>query len=145
MSAIVGLALGAFFVGVVVHLFPLPPEVRSGPVTQAATEGGWKLYVWVVLAIFIGPPIEEFVFRGVLWTGFSRSWGTIPAAIVVTALFVAMHLLESGRYPPALVAIATTGVACLVARAATGSLAAPIALHMAYNAVIAAGMMREYA
>jgi len=144
MGAIVGLALGAFFVGIVVNLFPLPPEVKLGPVTQAASEGGWKLYMWIVLAIFIAPPIEEFVFRGVLWTGLARSWGPAAAAIVVTALFVALHLLESGRYPPALAAITVTGLACLGARVLTGSLAPGIALHMAYNAVIAAGMMREY-
>ena len=144
MAAIVGLGLGAFFVFVVVSLFPLPPDVRGGPVTQAASEGGWKLYLWIVLAIFIGPPVELFVFRGVLWTGLARSWGPIAAAIVVTALFLAMHLLESGRYPPALFAITVTGLACLGARVLTGSLAPGIALHMAYNAVISAGMLREY-
>ncbi len=143
-AAIVGLALGSFFAFVVVPLFPLPPEVRLGPVTQAAAEGGWKLYTWIALAIFIAPPIEEFVFRGVLWTGLARSWGPIAAAIVVTALFVAMHLLDAGRYPPALFAITVTGLACLGARVLTGSIAPPIALHMAYNAVIATGMMREY-
>src|SRR5205085_11428599 len=104
MGAIVGLALGAFFVGIVVNLFPLPPEVKLGPVTQAASERGWKLYMWIVLAIFIAPPIEEFVFRGVLWTGLARPWGPLAAAMAVSALFAGMRRRDSGRYPPAFAA-----------------------------------------
>ena len=144
LAAMAGLALGIFYALVVTRLFPLSPEVQLGPIANAISGGGWKLYVWVVLALFIAPPIEEFVFRGALWTGFSRSLGPIAAAIVVTALFVLMHLLESGRYPPALFAIATLGLACVVARALTGSLVAPISVHMAYNAVIAAATLREF-
>lgn len=137
MAAIVGLGLGAFFVFVVVSLFPLPPDVRGGPVTQAASEGGWKLYLWIVLAIFIGPPVEEFVFRGVLWTGLARSWGPIAAAIVVTALFVVLHLVETWRYPPALAAIGAMGLAALAVRVRYRSLVPAICLHAAYNGVLA--------
>ena len=145
LAAVAGLALGLFYAVVVTRLFPLGPKVQLGPVVvDAISGGGWKLYAWIVLALFIAPPIEEFVFRGVLWTGFARSLGPIAAAIVVTALFVLMHVLESGRYPPALFAIATLGLACIGARVLTRSLAAPIAMHMAYNAVIATGTLREF-
>ena len=143
-AALAGLALGIVYAGIVVRFFPFPAEVKSGPSAQAISEGGWKLYMWVVMAIAIAPPVEEFVFRGALWTGFARSWGPIAAGIVVTALFVCMHLLESGRYPPAIVAIATLGAACLVARVLSGSLVPPIAMHMAYNAVIAILTLSEY-
>ncbi len=143
-AALAGLAFGIFYAGFVVRFFPPPPEVKSGPIAQAISEGGWKLYVWIVMAIAIAPPVEEFVFRGALWTGFERSWGPIGAGIVVTALFVCMHLLESGRYPPAIAAIATLGAACIVARVLSGSLVPPIAMHMAYNAVIAIGTLSQY-
>ena len=144
LAAVMGVALGMFYTGVVVSLFPLPPEFRSGPVAQAISGGGWKLYLWVVMALAIAPPIEEFVFRGALWTGFERSLGPIAAGLVVTALFVAMHLLESGRYPPAIVAIATLGAACLVVRVVSGSLLPPMLMHFAYNTVIVIGTVREY-
>ena len=144
IAALAGIALGFLYAFVLARYFPLAPEVKMGPIAQAVSDGGWKLYVWVVLALFIAPPIEEFVFRGALWTGLRRSWGPVPAAIVVTALFVVMHMLESGRYPPALFAIASLGLACIVARSLTGSLVASIALHMAYNAVIVTATMRQY-
>jgi membrane protease YdiL (CAAX protease family) len=144
LAVVAGLALGLFYTGIVVSLFPLPPEFRSGPVAQAISGGGWKLYMWVVMALAIAPTIEEFVFRGALWTGFAQSLGPIAAGLVVTTLFAAMHLLESGRYPPAIAAIATMGVACLVARALSGSLVAPMLLHLAYNTVIVIGTVRAY-
>lgn len=144
IAAVSGIVLGLLYATVLARFFPLAPEVKMGPIAQAVSEGGWKLYLWVVLALFVAPPVEEFVFRGALWTGLRRSWGPVPGAIVVTALFVVMHMLESGRYPPALVAIGTLGLACIVARALTGSLVASIALHMGYNAVIVAATMRQY-
>ena len=52
-AALAGLALGIVYAGIVVRFFPLPAEVKSGPIAQAISEGGWKLYVWVVMAIAI--------------------------------------------------------------------------------------------
>jgi membrane protease YdiL (CAAX protease family) len=144
LAAVAGLVLGLFYVVVVIPLFPLPPEFKGGPIAQAISDGGWKLYLWAVLALAIAPTVEEFVFRGALWTGFERSWGPIVAGLVVTLLFVVMHLLESGRYPPAIAAIATLGAGCIVARVASGSLLPPILMHLAYNGVIVIGTVREY-
>ena len=143
IAAVSGIVLGLVYANVLARFFPLAPEVKMGPIAQAVADGGWKLYLWVFLALFIAPPVEEFVFRGALWTGLRRSWGPVPAAIVVTALFVVMHMLESGRYPPALVAIGSLGLACIVAREMTGSLVASMALHMGYNAVIVTATMRQ--
>ncbi len=107
--------------------------------------GGWILYTWATLAVLIAPPIEEFMFRGVLWTGFSRSWGPVVAAIVVTLVFVVIHLTEAAGYPPALLSITAMAAAALAARIVTGSLVPPIFLHAAYNAVIVTSALGFFA
>jgi membrane protease YdiL (CAAX protease family) len=81
----------------------------------------------------VAPPVEEFVFRGVLFAGFRRSWKTGAAGALVTLLFIAAHFTEVAGYGPAVIAVALVGAATLVARIATDSLAPAIALHASYN------------
>ena len=140
-EAAIGAALGLACALVFVAAFsavPPPPDFRPGPMRSAVEHGSRVAVIaWTVLAIAIAPPVEEFIFRGVVWSGLAASWGKIPATLVVTALFVALHLVEAWRYPPALVAIGTMGLAALAVRLRYGSLIPAIALHAAYNAVLA--------
>ena len=118
--------------------FPPPPDFRPGPMRSAVEHGGRAaLWAWTLLAVAVAPPVEEFVFRGVLWTGLRASWGPAIAAVVVTVLFVVLHLVETWRYPPALMAIGAMGLAALFVRVRYGSLVPAMCLHAAYNGVIA--------
>jgi membrane protease YdiL (CAAX protease family) len=89
--------------------------------------------MWAILAIGVAPPTEELLFRGVLYAGFARSWGARAAAVVTTALFVALHAPEIRGYWPGWMVIASLGALALRARLRTGSLAPAIALHVGYN------------
>jgi membrane protease YdiL (CAAX protease family) len=122
------LALGYLVLG---GLSPQRP-VSLGPLARAAAAGGVPRLLWAGLAV-VAPPIEEVVFRGVLFAGLSRSWGRVAAALTTTALFVALHGTEIGRYVPGWIVIGVLGVLTLRARIATGSLVPAIALHAAYN------------
>ena len=137
----VGAALGVACALVFLAAFsaiPPPPDFRPGPMRGAVEHGGRiALWAWTLLAIAVAPPVEEFVFRGVLWTGLRASWGPVAAAIVVTALFVVLHLVETWRYPPALAAIGAMGLAALAVRVRYRSLVPAICLHAAYNGVLA--------
>jgi len=107
-----------------------------GPMVRAASSGGWPRHLWTLLALVIAPPVEEFMFRGVMFAGLSRSWSATTAGTVVTVLFLAIHLTEIWGFAPAVVSITALGIAALLARVLTGSLAPAIALHTAYNLVI---------
>jgi membrane protease YdiL (CAAX protease family) len=85
--------------------------------------------------------VEEFVFRGVMWTGLSRSWNPWLAAIVVTLVFVALHLPETMGYPPALVGIGVMGLTALAMRVQSGSIVPAMFLHAAYNGMIVAAVV----
>ncbi len=84
--------------------------------------------------------MEEFLFRGVLFTGFSRSWGVPAASLIVTLMFALVHIPETMHYWPALAAIALTGASALALRLRTGSLGPAVALHAAYNLIIVLGL-----
>jgi membrane protease YdiL (CAAX protease family) len=132
-AAAAGVAI-AFFLGfALVSVFPSPET--EGPLAQAAAEPGWQRILFVLLAILLAPVFEELLFRGVLYTGMSRSWGKWPAAIVVTLMFGLMHVFDVGGYWPALVMITLVGSALLAVRIKTNSLIPAMVMHATYNGI----------
>lgn len=139
VAVVIGAVMGVIYL-VALAAFPPPKGVQPGLLGRAAAGGGWPLFAWSFLAIVVAPPIEEFLFRGILFTGFTRTWGPLVAGIIVTALFVVMHVTEAWGSAVAMLAIATVGVATLLARIKTRSLVPAIALHCAYNTAISASI-----
>lgn len=88
----------------------------------------WLLFGLVVLA---APLFEEFIFRGLLFRGFRRSIGALPAALASSAVFALVH--------PAIAALPVfvMAVGAAVTFERTRWLGAPIAAHMTYNAIVA--------
>ncbi len=113
-------------------VFP-SPENAEGPLIQAAAAPGWQRILFVLLAVLLAPVFEEFLFRGVMYTGMLRSWGKWPAGIVVTLSFGLLHLADVGGYWPALFMITVVGLGLLLVRIKTKSLIPAIAMHAAYN------------
>jgi len=133
-AAGLGVAIALLFGYAAEAIFP-PGEVPQGPLIQAASAPGWQRIVFVVLAVLLAPLVEEFLFRGVLFTGMARSWGVWPAGIIVTVLFALLHLADIAGYWPALGVVALVGAAMLIVRIRTGSLWPAIAMHAGYNGV----------
>jgi membrane protease YdiL (CAAX protease family) len=104
-----------------------------GPLAIAVRAGVFARLAWAGLAIGLAPPLEELIFRGVLYAGFARSWRPRVAGMVTTALFVALHVPEFGRFLPGWLVIGMVGALALRVRVATGSLVPAIALHASYN------------
>jgi membrane protease YdiL (CAAX protease family) len=130
-SAALGLALALAYVILVSHV---PPRLNQlGPLAQAAALPGFSRLGWSLLAVALAPPVEEFLFRGVLFQGLARSWGVGWSAAAVTILFVAVHLPEVVHYWPAIAAVGLVALATILVRLSTGSLAPAVAIHVAYN------------
>ena len=91
-------------------------------------------YALALFAVLIAPPMEEVLFRGMLFAYFER-WVGLRFAIGGTALlFAVLHIQEyQGAWNHALL-ILVVGLIFSVARGITGSLAPSILLHMSYNA-----------
>ena len=133
---VIGVALALGYLAIASVFVPPGPDLPRGPLAEMATTPGLSQLSWIFIAVIVAPPLEEFLFRGVLFSGFARSWGQSIAALLVTALFVVIHLPETVYYWPAMVAVLSLGVAALLIRMRSESLGPAITLHLAYNLVL---------
>jgi ABC-2 type transport system permease protein len=135
IGLLLGVVLASGYMLLAAKVFPPAPGQKWGPLARAVQSGGWQHVVWAFIAL-LAPPVEEFLFRGVLWSGLRRSLGALFAGTAVTVLFIGSHATEALGYWPAWVAISAVGTVTLLLRVRSGSLAPPVALHAAYNAVL---------
>jgi len=131
-----GAAVAGLYIVVSLVAGPEPPSTEDNFMAQAVAKGGLARLSWALLALLFAPCYEEVLFRGLLWKGFSASWGKWPAGILVTLLFTSLHFSEVKSYWPAALGITTLAVVALLARLRTGSLATAMAVHFGYNGVI---------
>lgn len=135
LLSIIG-ALGIFIVvsavvasiaDVVVPGFDLEQEQNLG---LGEPSSSLQLIGLFVLLVILAPISEELLFRGVLFAGFKRSFGFMPAAILSSILFGLAHWQPN-------VALATAVLGWLLAYLyhKTGSLWSSIGLHSLKNAV----------
>ncbi|MGB5686300.1 MAG: CPBP family intramembrane glutamic endopeptidase [Candidatus Electrothrix sp.] len=137
---VLGLGVGALIAVSYLFLSPLmstpPDENTMGPFAKMATTPGLQQMLALFIALILAPPVEELLFRGVMFGGFCRSFGATWAAILTTSLFVASHLTEAIHFWPAFLFIMLMALAALWLRLQTKAIGPSIALHLAYNLII---------
>jgi len=102
------------------------------------TSGGLATVIVGIAAVLCAPLIEEFLFRGVMLAGFTRSFG-LPAAVVLsTGLFVAVHIPELMHYWPGTIGVGGMAVVAVAVRIQFKSLGPAIAVHLGYNGALIA-------
>ena len=95
-----------------------------------------KLLALISLVV-LPPIIEEFIFRGFMFTGLRTKLRFVPAAIITSVAFASLHLLASSEgllWIAGLDTIILSLVLCYL-REKTGALWAPMALHAVKNAI----------
>jgi len=142
--------LAAFSIGILIAILYLViapvlhaiPEVETmGPLAKMASRPGISQTVWILLALLLAPPIEELLFRGVLFGGICRSWGPVAAGLVTTVVFVLMHVPEMMHYWPALIFITIMAAVALRWRLTTGAIGSSVAVHLGYNSVLVGSVL----
>jgi ABC-2 type transport system permease protein len=127
-----GLACGVIargYLGLVEHVDFLR-RLRDETVSLSDQSRGGLSPWFAVLAIIAAPVFEEFIFRGVLFGGFRRSFGAFAAAAASAAVFAIVH--------PAIASapVFVLGFAAALIFERERSLLTPMAAHMTYNALI---------
>lgn len=100
--------------------------------------GAVPLLMTFVSLVVIPPIVEEVAMRGFLYTGLRKWLPRIVAALAVSALFGAAHLMEGGAAGPLWIGAIDTFTLSLVLvslREMTGNLWAGISLHAAKNGI----------
>lgn len=88
------------------------------------------LWLAGVLIVIVAPFVEEYLFRGLLYTTARQFAGRFAGLVATSVLFSAVHLNPSGFISLVLLSAALT-----LAYERTGSLWAPIVMHMVFNGV----------
>ena len=126
------LALGAvmlFVLSMLENLLPMPKDTPFEKLFASPRDA----YLLAIIAVTLGPLVEELFFRGFLYPVLARRWG-VAWGIFLTALpFAAMHLPQYGYAWGALLVILIVGIACGVVRAFTKSVGASFLVHVGYN------------
>lgn len=95
-----------------------------------------QLVALVAIGAFLGPVLEEIVFRGLLYRAWERQWGWIPAMLMTSVVFGLYHPFFLAAFLGSIVYV------CLYRR--TGSLLAPILVHGAYNTLVYYPLLGQY-
>jgi membrane protease YdiL (CAAX protease family) len=124
--------LGGFIVSVDVVTYligrPIVPEFMSEVYSTA--EPVWLLWLALLLA---APLFEEAFFRGFLFRGFASSFLGVTGTVLVTAGLWALLHVQYDAY--GIGVVFALGLLLGIARARTGSLWVPLAMHSAANLV----------
>ena len=124
--------LPALFINLIAHYFPTtrPDDLQS--VSDFFSGGiGPEQLVFFAIIVLVVPPIEEFVFRGLLWKmvrwiGASPKWTLVTTSLIFAAIHIEpLHIL--GLLP----------ISFFIGwlRMRTNRLSASIVAHMTNNAV----------
>ncbi len=84
----------------------------------------------IVMAVIVAPCAEEFLFRGYLYSVLRRFTGRLPAIIVTSVLFAAVHL-----HLPSMLGLGLLAVMLCLLYERTGSLWANICVHATFNSI----------
>jgi membrane protease YdiL (CAAX protease family) len=145
----IGIAFGSIFamvaavIAVTVVIESLGQEAAEHATTQQIeSDPNLALYM-IPVALFVIGPCEELLFRGVIQTKLTESWGTRGGVVVASAIFSVVHVPSYGGLSAGLNQLAITlGVLFALALILgtiyekTGNLAVPIVAHGFYNAVL---------
>jgi membrane protease YdiL (CAAX protease family) len=125
-----GLGAATFGLGYlkVVHAVPFLRELFENAEGQPLFE---SRSVWLLALVVLAAPLfEEFIFRGILFSGFRRSLGVTGAAFASAAVFALVH--PPGSFPP----VFLFGLLAALLYSRFRWLGAPIAAHAVYNAIV---------
>ena len=123
-------------------LAPFHPPTVSTPFDKFFTSRIW-LGVLGVIAVTIGPWMEELLFRGFLQPLLSRSLGILAGVALTGVLFGLLHAPEYQFAWQYAAAVSLAGVAFGAIRAWSGSTIASTFMHGAFNLVMFCGMLAK--
>jgi CAAX protease family protein len=111
---------------------PMPPSLPIDKYFRDATSA-WLL---AGFGILVAPPVEELFYRGFLYPVLARHLGIFGAVVLTSIPFALMHAAQLASAWAPLLMLFLVSVALTLTRARTGSVAASVLVHMAYNTTL---------
>ena len=125
---LVGVAM--FFASTLLeYVLPMPKETPFEKLFERPRDA----YLLAIIAVTLGPLVEELFFRGIFYPVLAKHWGA-GWGIFLTALpFALMHMPQYGYAWGALLIVLIVGLVCGTVRAVTRSVGASFLVHVGYN------------
>lgn len=111
------------------NLLPMPKDTPFDKLFARPRDA----YLIAIIAVSLGPLVEELFFRGFLYPVLARRWGVAWAVFLTALPFALMHMPQYGYAWGALAVIFIVGVVCGTVRAITKSVGASFMVHVGYN------------
>jgi uncharacterized protein len=126
------LALGAVLLLGLATLESLMPMPKDTPF-EHLFDRPLDAYLLALIAITLGPLMEELFFRGLLYPVLARHMGPVWGIILSALPFALLHMPQYAYAWGALLVIFIVGVVCGIVRAVTHSVGASFLVHVGYN------------
>jgi uncharacterized protein len=126
------LALGVVMLMGLAALQSILPMPKDTPF-EHLFDNALDAYLLSILAVSIGPLMEELFFRGFMYPVLARRMGAVWGVLLTALPFGLLHLQQYGWAWGAGLVIFLVGVVCGVVRAATKSVGAAFLVHVGYN------------
>ncbi|WP_332851314.1 CPBP family intramembrane glutamic endopeptidase [Duganella sp. S19_KUP01_CR8] len=124
MAAAVACAVGLAYMAGLQHSSLWPEIARQ--MSASTGSRGWLL----ALAVLAAPLFEEFIFRGLIYSGLRRSMSAMPAMVMSAAVFAVVHP------PVSMLPVFVLGLCTAWTYERSKTLLGPMLVHAVYNAVI---------
>ena len=127
--------LGVVLFGVAVAVTKLIGADKPTQLEQIINSSAASRFAIAFLAVFTAPFVEEFVYRGVLFSALQKLAGSVLASFVTLGLFTLIHVPQYWPNIGVLAAVGLLSVALTIVRAKTGTLLPCIVIHFVFNGI----------
>jgi hypothetical protein len=111
------------------NMLPMPKETPFEHLFDRPRDA----YLLSLIAVTLGPLMEELFFRGFMYPVLARRMGVVWGILLTALPFGLIHLPQYGWAWGAALVIFLVGVVCGAVRATTKSVAASFLVHVGYN------------
>lgn len=121
---------------VVTRVWPIPAADLEDQLQMLSMTSPLQRVMVPIVAVCVGPLVEELFYRGMMQTGLRRHTTSVTAVVTVAILFAAAHVT-----PQLLPVYAAVGAVLSILRATSGSVLPSLVAHMFFNAVAVVSLM----
>ena len=137
--ALLGALAGVTMALLVDFASSLAPMPKSLPIYKLLGNTA-SAYALALYGILLAPLVEELFFRGFLYPVLARRFSLAAAVLLTSFGFSLIHISQlAGAWLPLFI-LFCVGILLTLARAYTGSVAAPFVIHTFYNATLFTGL-----
>ena len=129
IAKLIALIIGLVALSAIVDSFR---NVSSPTPTGPVFEGVWPIFAWLAV-VAVAPLFEEAMFRGFMFQGFLRTRLGPALAIILPAIWWGSLHAQYGVFDRGVIMV--LGVVLATVRYKTGSLYAPLVMHVTWNLI----------